>query len=157
MDSFREKLPPNPQENANILSKLFFVWSLPFFKFGYQKVLKVNDIYEPLARDRSECLGNRFEVWVDLNFNFIDSNCFYLSIHELCNCKIFAWLAEIGINEIQTRNQMRCYMSFYAHFGKSSCYWVCLSSALRFYFDWLNQFFSANCWNIIGTQNNDFT
>ena len=62
MESSRFKLPPNPCENANVLSKLFFVWALRFFKIGYQKVLKVNDIYEPLTRDRSEYLGNRLEA-----------------------------------------------------------------------------------------------
>lgn len=62
MDNSSGKLPPNPHENANILSKLFFLWSLPFFKIGYQKVLKVNDMYEPLESDQSEYLGNRFEV-----------------------------------------------------------------------------------------------
>lgn len=62
MEQFQQKLPPNPHEGANALSKLFFIWTLPLFKIGYKKVLKVNDIYEPPADDQSERLGNRLEV-----------------------------------------------------------------------------------------------
>lgn len=62
MDSYRQKLPPNPHESANILSKLFFIWTLPFFKIGYEKALNVSDVYEPLAYDRAEYLGNRLEA-----------------------------------------------------------------------------------------------
>lgn len=62
MDNFRQKLPPNPYGNSNFLSKLFFIWTLPFFKIGYKKVLNVNDMYEPLECDQSDRLGNRLEV-----------------------------------------------------------------------------------------------
>lgn len=62
MESTRRKLPPNPRENANFLSVLFFVWTLPLFKKGYAKVLELEDIFQPLTSDRSESLGNRLEV-----------------------------------------------------------------------------------------------
>lgn len=62
MEHSKQKLPPNPYESANIVSKLFFIWTLPFFKIGYKKVLKVDDIYEPLRCDQAERLGNRLEA-----------------------------------------------------------------------------------------------
>lgn len=62
MESAKRKLPPNPREKANILSVLFFVWTLPLFKKGYAKVLELEDIFQPLTCDRSESLGNRLNV-----------------------------------------------------------------------------------------------
>lgn len=62
MESTQLKLPPNPCEKANYLSKLFFAWTVPFFKNGYTKDLKIDDMYEPLTCDRSELLGNRLEA-----------------------------------------------------------------------------------------------
>lgn len=62
MESATRKLPPNPRENANVLSVLFFVWTLPLFKKGYAKVLELEDIFQPLISDRSESLGNRLEL-----------------------------------------------------------------------------------------------
>lgn len=62
MESAQIKLPPNPCENANYLAKLFFVWTVPFFKKGYKKALKIGDIYEPLSCDKSESLGNLLEA-----------------------------------------------------------------------------------------------
>lgn len=62
MESTERNLPTNPCENANCLSKLFFAWTVPFFKKGYTKDLKIDDMYEPLTCDRSEVLGNRLEA-----------------------------------------------------------------------------------------------
>lgn len=61
MESAQQKLPPNPNESSNFLSKLFFVWTLPFFKKGYKQVLTLDDMYQPLTCDRSESLGDRLE------------------------------------------------------------------------------------------------
>lgn len=62
MESAQLKQLPNPCENATFLSKLFFSWMLPLLKLGYQKELKLSDVYEPLACDRSESLRNRLEM-----------------------------------------------------------------------------------------------
>lgn len=61
MESTQLKLPQNPYEKANILSRWFFMWTLPFFKKGYTKILSLDDMYQPLTCDRSESLGNRLE------------------------------------------------------------------------------------------------
>lgn len=62
MESSQHKLPPNPCDKANCLSKLFFVWTWPFFKKGYESDLKMDDMYRPQIADRSETLGNRLEA-----------------------------------------------------------------------------------------------
>lgn len=61
MESNRLKLPPNPYENANFLSKIFFIWTVPFYKIRYKKEINFDDVYGPLNCDRSESLGNRLE------------------------------------------------------------------------------------------------
>lgn len=61
MESFQRKLPPNPHESANWFSKIFFTWTVPFFKKGYHKVLQLDDIFQPKACDQSESLGDRLE------------------------------------------------------------------------------------------------
>lgn len=62
MESSRVKYPPNPYENANLLSKLFFVWIVPFYKKRNQNEINMNDVYKPLKCDRSEVLGDRLEA-----------------------------------------------------------------------------------------------
>ncbi|CAH1101123.1 unnamed protein product [Psylliodes chrysocephalus] len=54
MDSSRKHINPSPQKNANFISKLFFCWLLPFFKFGYSNNLKTTDIYDTLQQDKCE-------------------------------------------------------------------------------------------------------
>lgn len=61
MESTRLKFTPNPYEGANFLSKLFFIWTVPFYKIRYKKEIDMNDVYGPLKSDRSELLGNRLE------------------------------------------------------------------------------------------------
>ncbi|XP_055306876.1 ATP-binding cassette sub-family C member 4-like [Sitodiplosis mosellana] len=62
MESNHCKLPPNPRESANILSIVFFTWTLPLFKKGYEKILKLGDIFQPLTSDKSDKLGDRLET-----------------------------------------------------------------------------------------------
>lgn len=61
METVKTKLAPNPRENANIFSIVFFSWTLPLFKKGYSKVLEFEDIFQSLTCDRSEILGDRLE------------------------------------------------------------------------------------------------
>lgn len=62
MESTHRHLPPNPREKTNFLSILFFTWTLPLFKKGYNKVLEFDDIFQPLKDDRSDALGDRLEA-----------------------------------------------------------------------------------------------
>lgn len=61
MESTRLKFTPNPYENAHFLSKLFFIWTVPFYKIRYKNEIDMNDVYGALKCDRSELLGNRLE------------------------------------------------------------------------------------------------
>lgn len=58
----------NPRSGANILSIIFFGWTIPIFRKGYSKVLDVDDIYEPLKSDQSNNLGDQLERFVLFNF-----------------------------------------------------------------------------------------
>lgn len=51
----------NPRENANIISKLSFWYTIDLFRKGYSKVLSVNDLFRPLKVDESGSLGDRLE------------------------------------------------------------------------------------------------
>lgn len=62
MESSRVKYKQNPSENANWLSKLFFVWIVPFYEVRNRDGINLNDVYEPLKCDRSELLGDRLEA-----------------------------------------------------------------------------------------------
>lgn len=62
MESTQCQLPPNPRESANFFSIVFFTWTLPLFKKGYEKILKLGDIFQPLTSDRSQRLGDRLEM-----------------------------------------------------------------------------------------------
>lgn len=62
MEINKPKLPSNPCDSANVLSKLLFTWTLPFFKKGYKKEIKLNDVFQPMKLDQSELLGNRLET-----------------------------------------------------------------------------------------------
>lgn len=61
MESNYRELPPNPRESANILSIIFFGWTLPLFKKGCESVLELKDVFRPLNCDKSEFLGDRLE------------------------------------------------------------------------------------------------
>ncbi|XP_076312445.1 ATP-binding cassette sub-family C member 4-like isoform X2 [Tachypleus tridentatus] len=53
----REEGNTNPFENANLLSKSFFWWIIPFFLKGWKKELEEEDLYKNCASDSSACLG----------------------------------------------------------------------------------------------------
>nr|XP_040220684.2 ATP-binding cassette sub-family C member 4-like [Anopheles coluzzii]XP_040220685.2 ATP-binding cassette sub-family C member 4-like [Anopheles coluzzii]XP_040220686.2 ATP-binding cassette sub-family C member 4-like [Anopheles coluzzii]XP_040220687.2 ATP-binding cassette sub-family C member 4-like [Anopheles coluzzii]XP_040220688.2 ATP-binding cassette sub-family C member 4-like [Anopheles coluzzii]XP_049463568.1 ATP-binding cassette sub-family C member 4-like [Anopheles coluzzii]XP_04946356 len=61
MEAITRKLPPNPRQNASILSALTFWWTIDLFRKGYSKVLELQDLFRPLDVDRSDVLGDRLE------------------------------------------------------------------------------------------------
>lgn len=61
MDTGKRKFTENPRENSNILSIMFYWWTISMFRTGYAKVLDIEDVFQPLKVDRSECLGERLE------------------------------------------------------------------------------------------------
>lgn len=87
MDPGKRKYLPNPRENANIFSVLFFTWTMPLFRKGYAKVIELDDVFQPLEVDKSECLGQRLQMWVEKNE--FDS----LFAGESCLCSILPSLS----------------------------------------------------------------
>lgn len=61
METDKPILRENPRADANIFSRLTFWWTVSLFKEGYQKVLELGDLFEPLKCDKSEALGDRLE------------------------------------------------------------------------------------------------
>lgn len=61
MDTGHRTYLPNPSDSAGILSKIFYIWTIPLFRKGYAKILELSDVYQPLRVDRSETLGQRLE------------------------------------------------------------------------------------------------
>lgn len=51
----------NPKKKANILSKLFYTWTIPLFHTGTQRKIQLLDLYKALPEDKSEGLGDRLE------------------------------------------------------------------------------------------------
>lgn len=89
MESARRNLLANPRQSANLLSMLFFGWSIPIFKKGYAKPLDSEDVYEPLDKDRSSNLGGRLERCVCYHglITFVNKIvivvvCFYLHVYR---------------------------------------------------------------------------
>ncbi|ODM99108.1 Multidrug resistance-associated protein 4 [Orchesella cincta] len=63
MDFTAKKLPPNPSRGANPISKLLFLWIIPFFTKGYKKELQEEDLCDILKEDETERLGNELEIY----------------------------------------------------------------------------------------------
>ncbi|KAL0104958.1 hypothetical protein PUN28_016534 [Cardiocondyla obscurior] len=61
MDSTKTRLKPNPREKANIVSVLFWWWTISLFKTGYKKTLQPDDLFDPLKVDRANLLGDRLD------------------------------------------------------------------------------------------------
>ncbi|XP_053420105.1 ATP-binding cassette sub-family C member 4-like isoform X7 [Nycticebus coucang] len=56
---------PNPLQNANFCSRLFFWWLNPLFKIGYKRRLEEDDMYSVLPEDRSKYLGEELQGFWD--------------------------------------------------------------------------------------------
>ncbi|CAH1180472.1 unnamed protein product [Phaedon cochleariae] len=61
MDVTKHVDNPNPRDKANFLSVLFFSYTIPIFRKGMRKTLEVDDLYNPLRKDRSRLLGDALE------------------------------------------------------------------------------------------------
>ncbi|XP_029371553.1 ATP-binding cassette sub-family C member 4 isoform X1 [Echeneis naucrates] len=66
MEKVREEAKPNPAATAGLLSNIFFWWLNPLFRTGYKRRLEEADMYEVLAEDRSERLGQDLKRYWDV-------------------------------------------------------------------------------------------
>ncbi|CAI9178863.1 unnamed protein product [Rangifer tarandus platyrhynchus] len=53
---------PNPLQDANFCSRLFFWWLNPLFKIGHKRRLEEDDMYAVLPEDHSQHLGEELQV-----------------------------------------------------------------------------------------------
>ncbi|KAJ3656118.1 hypothetical protein Zmor_015216 [Zophobas morio] len=68
----KRKLKPHPQENSNILSALFYCWTVPIFRTGLKKDISEEDVYQTLQYHRAEDLANRLEkAWKTEQHGFL--------------------------------------------------------------------------------------
>ncbi|CAH1997771.1 unnamed protein product [Acanthoscelides obtectus] len=55
---------PNPVENANVLSRLLFLYMLPIFKQAYKENLTEDGLFGPLKEHKSSYIGAKLErIW----------------------------------------------------------------------------------------------
>ncbi|XP_069858835.1 ATP-binding cassette sub-family C member 4 [Dipodomys merriami] len=59
------ELKPNPLQDANLCSRVFFWWLNPLFKIGHQRKLEEDDMYSVLPQDRSKHLGEELQGYWD--------------------------------------------------------------------------------------------
>lgn len=63
MEQSDQKFVKNAAAKANLLSRMTFFWTIGIFRKGYKnKINNVEDLYEPLANDDSEKLGDRLQL-----------------------------------------------------------------------------------------------
>ncbi|XP_050307150.1 ATP-binding cassette sub-family C member 4-like [Anthonomus grandis grandis] len=53
----------SPWTKANVVSKLFFTWTIPLFYKGSKRKIQMTDLYKTLPSDRSERLGDKLEYY----------------------------------------------------------------------------------------------
>ncbi|NWR10247.1 MRP4 protein, partial [Paradoxornis webbianus] len=56
---------PNPLQDANLCSRLFFWWLNPLFIIGHKRKLEEDDMYKVLPEDSSEKLGEELQWYWD--------------------------------------------------------------------------------------------
>uniref|UniRef100_G1LUQ0 ATP binding cassette subfamily C member 4 (PEL blood group) n=1 Tax=Ailuropoda melanoleuca TaxID=9646 RepID=G1LUQ0_AILME len=59
------EVKPNPLQNANLCSRVFFWWLNPLFKIGHKRRLEEDDMYSVLLEDRSKHLGEELQGYWD--------------------------------------------------------------------------------------------
>uniref|UniRef100_UPI003AAC6783 ATP-binding cassette sub-family C member 4-like n=1 Tax=Centroberyx gerrardi TaxID=166262 RepID=UPI003AAC6783 len=61
MEKVTKDAKTNPAATASLFSQVFFCWLSPLFRIGYKRKLEEDDMYEVLAEDRSERLGQELQ------------------------------------------------------------------------------------------------
>ncbi|XP_010978532.3 ATP-binding cassette sub-family C member 4 isoform X2 [Camelus dromedarius] len=59
------EVKPNPLQDANVCSRVFFWWLNPLFKIGHKRRLEEDDMYSVLPEDRSKHLGEELQGYWD--------------------------------------------------------------------------------------------
>nr|AAI50823.1 ATP-binding cassette, sub-family C (CFTR/MRP), member 4 [Mus musculus] len=59
------EVKPNPLQDANLCSRVFFWWLNPLFKTGHKRRLEEDDMFSVLPEDRSKHLGEELQRYWD--------------------------------------------------------------------------------------------
>ncbi|XP_031216906.1 multidrug resistance-associated protein 4 [Mastomys coucha] len=59
------EVKPNPLQDANLCSRVFFWWLNPLFKTGHKRRLEEDDMFSVLPEDRSKHLGEELQGYWD--------------------------------------------------------------------------------------------
>lgn len=62
MDFSKKPELENPRKGANVISKLFYLWTLPLFWKGMKNGLTTDDMTKCLQKDKSEELTDEMEM-----------------------------------------------------------------------------------------------
>ncbi|CAG9860399.1 unnamed protein product [Phyllotreta striolata] len=62
MDQTKKHIKVSPEEKANVFSKIFYWWFLPFYYFGYKNDIQLKDIYNASKSDHSEMWGDKLQM-----------------------------------------------------------------------------------------------
>ncbi|CAG9860398.1 unnamed protein product [Phyllotreta striolata] len=62
MDQTKKHIKVSPEERANVFSKIFYWWFLPFYYFGYKNDIQLKDIYNASKSDYSEMWGDKLQM-----------------------------------------------------------------------------------------------
>ncbi|KAM6180104.1 ATP-binding cassette sub-family C member 4 isoform 2-T2 [Erethizon dorsatum] len=65
MLAVHQEVKPNPLQDANFCSRVFFWWLNPLFKIGHKRRLEEDDMYSVLPQDRSKYLGEELQGYWD--------------------------------------------------------------------------------------------
>ncbi|XP_075419651.1 ATP-binding cassette sub-family C member 4 [Tenrec ecaudatus] len=65
MQPVYSEVKPNPLQDANLCSRVFFWWLNPLFKIGHKRRLEEDDMYSLLPEDRSKYLGEELQGYWD--------------------------------------------------------------------------------------------
>lgn len=70
MDFNKKPELENPRKGANVISRLFFLWTLPLFWKGMKNGLTTDDLTKCLPKDKSDKLTDAMEMCVKLKEHF---------------------------------------------------------------------------------------
>lgn len=82
MDFDKTHLKESPADRANIFSRIFYFWLVPFLRKGCDKELTQGDVYRCLREDSSEELGKIFSRF---GYHFCEQFFVYKKLRKILN------------------------------------------------------------------------
>lgn len=116
MDSVKRKFLPNPRNTANILSIIFFWWTIPIIRKNHVSAGNGDEhVFELRHQDRAEVLCQRLEKYRSpIRFNWMGINGkFFVDCIETNRCINIVWFVRSSKRaDIWLSKQRLCTQSF---------------------------------------------